>query len=187
MINFWDFSVWGSFMLFAVLLGSLLVANILKKSIPFLEKSLIPTSVLGGGILLIIAFVYKLITGDVMFYGKGAGKLPTASAVMADIIDCVKHIKGRKFLKWEEGSNEYVADYLEDTVSLYVRAKTADNAEAEEAINGAFNKVKFVTFDGAPAHEIAFITPEGVEKDLRASIKSLSSIIEPINVLRVCE
>ena len=67
MINFWDFSVWGSFMLFAVLLASLLAANILKKSIPFLEKSLIPTSVLGGGILLVIAFVYKLITGDVMF------------------------------------------------------------------------------------------------------------------------
>ncbi len=82
MINFWDFSVWGSFMLFAVLLGSLLVANILKKSIPFLEKSLIPTSVLGGGILLIVAFVYKLITGDVIFDteffgGNGSATLET--------------------------------------------------------------------------------------------------------------
>ncbi|MBO5981509.1 MAG: hypothetical protein J6Q24_03570 [Clostridia bacterium] len=82
MINFWDFSVWGSFMLFAVLLGSLLVANILKKSIPFLEKSLIPTSVLGGGILLVIAFVYKLITGDVIFDteffgGNGSATLET--------------------------------------------------------------------------------------------------------------
>ena len=35
-------------------------------------------------------------TGDVVFYGKGAGKLPTASAVVADIIDCVKHLKARK-------------------------------------------------------------------------------------------
>lgn len=82
MINFWDFSVWGSFMLFAVLLASLLAANILKKSIPFLEKSLIPTSVLGGGILLVIAFVYKLITGDVMFDtaffgGNGSATLET--------------------------------------------------------------------------------------------------------------
>ncbi|MBO5403262.1 MAG: hypothetical protein J6A85_08845 [Clostridia bacterium] len=67
MINFWDFSVWGGFMLVAVLLSSLLVANILKKSIPFLEKSLIPTSVLGGGILLIVAVIYKAVTGDLMF------------------------------------------------------------------------------------------------------------------------
>jgi len=122
-----------------------------------------------------------------MFYGKGAGKLPTASAVMADIIDCVKHIDGRKFVKWEEGSPEYVVDYLEDTVSLYVRAKTANNAEAEEAINKALGKVKYITFEGAPAHEIVFITPVGVEKEIRGAIKSISSIIEPIHVLRVCE
>ena len=67
MLNFWDFSVWGGFCLLGVLLLSLLVANALKKSIKFLEDSLIPTSVLGGGILLVIAGVYKLITGDVMF------------------------------------------------------------------------------------------------------------------------
>ncbi|MBR2715792.1 MAG: homoserine dehydrogenase, partial [Ruminococcus sp.] len=41
-------------------------------------------------------------TGDVVFYGKGAGKLPTASAVVADVIDCVKHLKNRKFLFWAD-------------------------------------------------------------------------------------
>ena len=50
MTNFWDFSSWGFFNLVAVLLASLLAANMLKRSIPLLEKSLIPTSVLGGGI-----------------------------------------------------------------------------------------------------------------------------------------
>ena len=54
-------------MLFSVLLGSLLVGNILKKSIPFLRNSLVPTSVLGGVLLLIIASAYQVITGDVMF------------------------------------------------------------------------------------------------------------------------
>ena len=67
MENFWDFSVWGSFFLIAVLLGSLLIGNALKKSIPFLRNSLIPTSVLGGIILLIIAEVYRLITGNPLF------------------------------------------------------------------------------------------------------------------------
>ena len=49
-------------------------------------------------------------TGDVVFYGKGAGKLPTASAVVADVIDCVKHFKARKYLFWGEGSPDYVED-----------------------------------------------------------------------------
>ncbi len=67
MSNFWDFSVWGTYIVIGVLLASLLAANVMKKTIPYLQESLIPTSVLGGGILLIIAAVYKAITGDVMF------------------------------------------------------------------------------------------------------------------------
>lgn len=67
MNNFWDYNVWGFIMILSVLLGSLLVANILKKNIPFLNKSLIPTSVLGGLILLIISSVYNAITDKVLF------------------------------------------------------------------------------------------------------------------------
>ena len=67
MSNFWDFSVWGSFNLLAVLLMSLLAANIMKRRIKLLKASLIPTSVLGGGLLIAVASVYKIITGDVMF------------------------------------------------------------------------------------------------------------------------
>ena len=80
MENFWDFSVWGTFALVATLLISLLIANVLKKAIKFLHYSLIPTSVLGGVILIIIAGIYKGITGDVMFDtaifgGNGTTKL----------------------------------------------------------------------------------------------------------------
>lgn len=67
MENFWDSEVWGWMILVSVLLGSLLVGNILKKSIKILKDSLIPTSVLGGAILLIVAGIYKWITGGVMF------------------------------------------------------------------------------------------------------------------------
>ena len=67
MQNFWDSSVWGFFNVMAVLLASLLAANILKRSIPVLKNSLIPHSVLGGGILIIVAGLYKLVTGDIMF------------------------------------------------------------------------------------------------------------------------
>ncbi len=67
MANFWDSNVWGSIHLVAVLLLSLLAANVLKRSIKFLRVSLIPTSVLGGVILLVIAGLYDLFTGEVMF------------------------------------------------------------------------------------------------------------------------
>ena len=66
-MNFWDYNVWGLINLLAILLLSLLIANLLKKSIKFLRVSLIPTSVLGGLILLIISLVYKLITGENIF------------------------------------------------------------------------------------------------------------------------
>ena len=67
MINFWDFNAWGSFNLLSVLLASLLVASIIKKCVPVLKRSLIPNSVLGGGVLLVISAFYKLFTGDNMF------------------------------------------------------------------------------------------------------------------------
>ncbi len=67
MENFWDYKVWGVIMLFAMLLGSLLIGNMLKKMISVLQKSLIPTSVIGGTLLIIVAAIYKGITGNVMF------------------------------------------------------------------------------------------------------------------------
>ena len=67
MENFWDFNVWGGFNLIAVLLVSLLLANVLKKTIRPLQASLIPTSVLGGMLLLLIAELYHIATGDHMF------------------------------------------------------------------------------------------------------------------------
>ena len=67
MINFWDSDVWSWILLFAVLTGSLLVGNTLRRKIPLLRNSLIPTSVIGGAVLLIVAAIYKAITGNVMF------------------------------------------------------------------------------------------------------------------------
>ena len=64
---FWDYSVWGFFNIFAILLMSLLVANALKKAIPVLEASLIPTSVLAGILLLIVSMVYDQFSPVKMF------------------------------------------------------------------------------------------------------------------------
>ena len=66
-VNFWDSSVWGFINIIAVLLLSMLVANMIKRSIKFLKYSLIPTSVLGGIILLVISSVYEGFTGMPIF------------------------------------------------------------------------------------------------------------------------
>lgn len=67
MSNFWDSSVWGPFNLMAVLLCALLAASLIKKNVRILRESLIPTSVLGGTILLLLSAVFKLCTGSHMF------------------------------------------------------------------------------------------------------------------------
>lgn len=77
MENFWDSSIWGFIILMGMILGSLLIANALRKSIPWLKSSLIPSSVLAGTMLLIVAAIYRAITGnlffesEVLFAGKG--------------------------------------------------------------------------------------------------------------------
>lgn len=68
METFWGSDVWGTFLLIGILLTSLLAGNILRRKIPFLRVSLIPTSVLGGILLLLCNGIYKLCTGGEAFF-----------------------------------------------------------------------------------------------------------------------
>lgn len=65
MVNFWESSVWGFILLLSSLLVSLLVANIIKRKVSFLKNSLVPTSVIAGGLLLLISITYTLIIENV--------------------------------------------------------------------------------------------------------------------------
>ena len=111
--------------------------------------------------------------GDVMFYGKGAGKMPTASAVVADIIDCAQHLEKRKNLSWEDSSGEYVISPDRKT-RLYVLAKSSDYSKLLSSFQNCFSdntwNVKN-SFEG----EIAFITDEALESELRSKISKLSA------------
>ena len=111
--------------------------------------------------------------GDVMFYGQGAGKLPTASAVVADVIDEVKHLKARKYLFWERGSEDYVVDYTEGQTAVFVRLKAADKQAAKNQIQSALGQVEYLTYPEAPEDEVAFITQKLPEKELDAALQSL--------------
>lgn len=115
-------------------------------------------------------------TGDVVFYGKGAGKLPTASAVVADILDCARHMTERKDFGWESGTDNYVVDYTELETALYVRAETSDKEKSEKDIVSIFGKAEILERAGAPENEIAFVTPWASEKELEAKLKTVSSL-----------
>lgn len=125
-------------------------------------------------------------TGDVVFYGKGAGKLPTASAVVADVIDCVKHFKARKYLFWDEGSKDYVEDYLLNDVAIFVRAKTEDEGLAFKNVNQLFGDVTRLSLPKAEGGEIAFVTGTMQEKEIVAKLTELQTLgVSMVNTIRI--
>lgn len=113
---------------------------------------------------------------DVIFYGRGAGKFPTASAVVADMIDCAKHTQRRRFFDWEAGEPGFVAPAQEDVVKLYVRAVGADADKAWSSLRLAMPGAKRLCRDDAPPGEIAFITPAMAEKDIRAVLEKVAGL-----------
>lgn len=114
--------------------------------------------------------------GDVVFYGRGAGKLPTASAVVADVIDCAQHLEKRKDFGWKSGTPDYVIDYNEIETAVFVRAKAQDRKTAAETIDSAFSGVKFIEKAGADEDEIAFVTPVLKEGRIEEILNSLGSV-----------
>lgn len=115
--------------------------------------------------------------GDVCFYGPGAGKLPTASAVVADIMDCAKHTARKKIFGWGAGSEDYVVDY-KNTIKMpfYVRAKAG-----AAKVSAEFDEVKFLSRTGQPSDEVAFITDIMTENQLREKLKDF----DVINIIKV--
>lgn len=109
---------------------------------------------------------------DLMFYGRGAGKRPTASAVAADIIDCVKHLKARKYLYWEDGSEDYVENPENVATKLYIRLTDVSSDTLINKIKASFGSDIPIFYNGAKK-EIVFITNSDTEKSLKDKVCSL--------------
>ncbi|MCL2842485.1 MAG: homoserine dehydrogenase [Oscillospiraceae bacterium] len=98
--------------------------------------------------------------GDVMFYGPGAGKFPTASAVVADVIDCAKHLDARKHMVWNEGGPDTFADPAAIPSRWYVRTPAGGER--------CFYPLPLVllTYPGSDPTESAFLTEPISQTDL---------------------
>ena len=81
-------------------------------------------------------------TGDVVFYGKGAGKLPTASAVCADIVDCCMHLKKRRFLFWADGDGSNIISVDDSVFGMYLRLNGEDAAAKAEKVFGKIQAIE---------------------------------------------
>ena len=115
--------------------------------------------------------------GDVCFYGQGAGKLATASAVVADMVDSAVHVERRINFGWSAGNEDYVVDE-KATIEMpfYVRAKSS-----ESKVKALLNDVKFLTRVGQPSDEVAFITDSMTQNELDEKLKD----VEVINIIKV--
>ena len=112
-------------------------------------------------------------TGDVVFYGKGAGKLPTASAVVADVIDCIKHFKSRKYLFWEDERDNYVEDHMTYKYDYFIRINSDDIEKAIKHAKDVFGKIYRIVRENEEANEAGFIVKDIGGNDLEEKLDSL--------------
>ena len=117
--------------------------------------------------------------GDVMFYGRGAGKLPTASAVVADVIDVARNMGHRKALSWEPGGEDAACGTDGLKSRWYVRAGCS-----AEALRTALGSCELLARRGTGEGEAACITTEAFirsELDSRLAGLEIQSVIRVLN------
>ena len=116
--------------------------------------------------------------GDVMFYGRGAGKLPTASAVVADVIDAARHKDEKKRMFWAEGGEDVTVSPADLESAWYVRAEGTG-----EQVRAAFPDRTLLARAGAPEGEFALIT----EPMTRAALDGRLAGLKTCSVFRVLD
>lgn len=125
-------------------------------------------------------FVHGNVLGDAMFYGSGAGKLPTASAVVSDVVEAAKNLNRNVMTMWKEEKLR-----LEDKSSMkrrfFIRMK-GNVEEKIEDIRYSFGNVEIVKVDGLDG-EFGFVTPIMMEGDYDTRAKSYEDQI--LHMIRI--
>lgn len=123
-------------------------------------------------------FVHGNMLGDSMYYGRGAGKLPTASAVVSDVIDCARHIGKTVMCLWED-EDVKLADIDQVSRRFFVRvdANKTDETGAKEI----FGKITIVKTD-VLSGEFGLITEPMTEKAFREKAEQLDAVISRIRI-----
>ena len=120
-------------------------------------------------------FVKGNALGDAMFYGSGAGKLPTASAVVADVVEIAKNLDCNLPVEWKAEKIQLV-DYTEAVNQFFVRT-----TENEAAVEKVFGKVNFVKAENVSG-EIGFVTEAMTEAAFAGKVVELSEVLQTIRM-----
>ena len=123
-------------------------------------------------------FVHGNMLGDAMFYGSGAGKLPTASAVVADVVEASRHLHDTIPVNW---SNEEMTLMDPDSVEgrFFVRVKDTSLDDVDKA----FGKVDAVIEPDALPEEFGFITGLMTQGEYKERVKALGDNV--LGMIRV--
>lgn len=127
--------------------------------------------------------------GEAMFYGRGAGKLPTASAVVADVIDIVKHWGSFGGYDWSISESSNMMDIMDTSAKYLVRLKVENQSGANEFVNSLYDNVQWLKpLKVQDKDEVAFVTGNISEKEHKEkfeAIKNSKVVKELVNTLRI--
>ena len=121
--------------------------------------------------------------GDVMFYGRGAGNLPTASAVVADIIDILTHKDAEIFVPDWESAAVAPADYTALPYAFLCRIEADAYADAAAAVRKIYADAEFLTAEDAFDGTLAFVTPVTTETEARAALAPVGKLTTMLRVM----
>lgn len=121
-------------------------------------------------------YVHGNMLGDSMYYGRGAGKLPTASAVVSDVVDCARH-QGKTVMCFWENEDVKVTGIEEDKGKFFVRVESGQKDKAMETF-GALAEINV-----GIGEEFAFMTQVMTERDFNDKIEKIGGCINRIRIL----
>ena len=123
-------------------------------------------------------FVHGNVLGDAMFYGSGAGKLPTASAVVADVVDEAKHLHRNIMTNWTSHPLKLM-DLDEVKGRYFVRVKDT----TVEKVDEIFGKVQMIVHLEDSSDEFGFVICEMAQKEYKEKIQNLEGKV--LSMIRV--
>ena len=120
-------------------------------------------------------YVHGNMLGDSMYYGRGAGKLPTASAVVSDVVDCARHL-GKTVMCFWDNKQVKLMDIADTERRFFVRVEAAKKQDAL----AAFGSIEEI--DAGIAEEFAFVTDVMTEKMFDEKISAIGGMINRIRI-----
>ncbi len=120
-------------------------------------------------------YVHGNMLGDSMYYGRGAGKLPTASAVVSDVVDCARHL-GKTVMCFWDNKQVKLMDIADTKRRFFVRVEAAKKQDAL----AAFGSVEEI--NAQVAEEFAFVTDVMTEKTFNEKISVIGGMINRIRI-----